>query len=101
MWWAEIWAICDSSQKAELLPRVVTPRSLVSDLLACVEEVQLGGKGPFLCLEQVFASRACLTPDHRQPGNDPGMGGNGTIEEAFPASKNYDLKQRLGWVGLG
>ena len=36
MWWAEIWAIFDSSQKAELLPRVVTPRSLVSDLIACV-----------------------------------------------------------------
>jgi len=43
-------------------------------------------------------------PDPRlseKPGNDPGTGVNGTTKEAFPASKNYDLKQRLGWVGLG
>ena len=43
-------------------------------------------------------------PDPRlseKPGNDPGTGVNGTTEEAFLPSENYDLKQRLGWMGLG
>ena len=60
------------------------------------------GQGPFLCLEQVFASRACLTPDHREPGNDPGMGGNGTIEEAYGASQIFTKnKSRVVWVWGG
>ena len=43
-WWAEIWAIFDSSQKAELLPRVVTPRPFVSDLIAGLGRRSVVGK---------------------------------------------------------
>ena len=85
-----------------MLPRVVTPRSLVSDLIACVEEVQLGGErhlpllGAGLCFKSMPDSRL-----NEKPGNGPGMGEGRRNQEAFLASKNYDLKQRLGWVGLG
>ena len=100
MWWAEIWAIFDSSQKAELLPRVVTPRSLVSDLIACVEEGQLGGERPLPLLGAGLCFKGM--PDPRlseKPGNDPGMGGNGTIEEAYGASQIFTKnKSRVVWV---
>ena len=42
----------------------------------------------------------CHYTHNKNQNNDPGMGTNRKDKEAFPASKNYDLKQRLGWVGL-
>jgi hypothetical protein len=32
----------------------------------------------------------CHYTHNKNQNNDPGMGVSGTIEEAFPASKNYD-----------
>ncbi len=73
----------------------------MSDLIACVEEVQLGGERPVHLLGAGLCFKGM--PDPRlnvKPGNDPGMGEGRRNKEAFPASKNYDLNQRLGWVGL-
>ena len=58
------------------------------------------GQAPFICLEQVCASRACLTPDHRQPGNDPGMGGKRNQRRSVRGYGNFYQKQKLGWMGL-
>ena len=52
------------------------------------------GLGSFRGLE------AHLPHPNRNQTETPVWGVSGSSQEAFPASKNYDLKQRLGWVGL-
>ena len=43
----------------------------------------------------------CHYTHNKNQNNDPGMGTNRKDKEAFLPSENYDLKQRLGWMGLG
>jgi hypothetical protein len=58
----------------------------VSDLIACVEEVQLGGERPLHLLGAGLCFKGMPDPRfNEKPGNGPGMGVNGTSEEALLA----------------
>ena len=73
---------------------------MVSDLIACVEEGQLGGERPLPLLGAGLCFKGMPDPRlNEKPGNDPGMGVSGTSEEAFLATEISTKNNGwLGWV---